>query len=78
VVDFSITHLKNTSLFKSVIPSKIFKGMAMGVPILHGVEGESANIIESEDFGVCFISEDSEDLTSKILALVKDKQINYL
>ena len=52
--------------------------MAMGVPILHGVEGESANIIESEDFGVCFISEDSEDLTSKILALVKDKQINYL
>jgi len=49
--------------------------MAMGVPILHGVQEESANIIESEDFGVCFVSEDSEDLTSKILALVKDKQI---
>jgi len=75
ILDFSITHLKNTSLFKSVIPSKIFESMAMGVPILHGVQGESANIIESEDVGVCFVSEDSEDLTSKILMLVDDKQI---
>jgi len=75
ILDFSITHLKNASLFKSVIPSKIFESMAMGVPILHGVQGESANIIESEDIGVCFVSEDSEDLTSKILMLVDDKQI---
>jgi len=49
--------------------------MTMGVPILHGVQGESADIIESEDVGVCFISENMEDLTSKILILVKDKQI---
>jgi len=75
ILDFSITHLKNTPLFKSVIPSKIFESIAMGVPILHGVQGESADIIESEDVGVCFISENMEDLTSKILILVKDKQI---
>ena len=29
-------------LFKTVIPSKLFEAMAMGIPVLHGVEGESA------------------------------------
>ena len=72
IIDVSITHLRNTQLFNSVIPSKIFESMAMGVPILHGVQGESANIIEGEDVGLCFASEDSEDLTSKILILASD------
>ncbi|MBV9085426.1 MAG: glycosyltransferase family 4 protein, partial [Acidobacteriaceae bacterium] len=32
--DVSLVHLKNTPLFETVIPSKIFEAMAMGLPIL--------------------------------------------
>ena len=46
ILDLAIIHLKKSDLFKTVIPSKMFECMAMGIPILHGVEGESADIIE--------------------------------
>ena len=37
-------HLRNTELFTTVIPSKLFECMGMGIPVLHGVAGESAAI----------------------------------
>jgi len=45
ILDLSLIHLRDTELFSAVIPSKIFESMAMGIPILHGVRGESADII---------------------------------
>jgi hypothetical protein len=36
-------------LFTSVIPSKLFECMGMGIPVLHGVAGESADIVEKEE-----------------------------
>ena len=35
--------------FTTVIPSKMFECMGMGLPILHGVAGESADIVRRED-----------------------------
>ena len=38
--------LKNTPLFSTVIPSKIFESMAMKVPVVIAVpEGEATNIV---------------------------------
>lgn len=54
LLDASIIHLRNTSLFSTVIPSKMFESMGMGIPILHGVPGESAGIIEREGVGIVF------------------------
>ena len=45
--DISLVHLKDSPLFKTVIPSKIFESMAMGLPILMATPiGEATDIIE--------------------------------
>src|SRR5690606_11702410 len=59
LLDASIIHLKRTDLFKSVIPSKLFESMGMGIPVLHGVEGESAAIVEQENVGLLFEPENA-------------------
>jgi glycosyltransferase involved in cell wall biosynthesis len=73
LLDASIIHLRPNDLFKSVIPSKLFECMAMGVPVLHGVQGESAEIVSSERVGEVFPSGDSEALAEHISALAADK-----
>jgi len=73
LLDVSIIHLKRTELFKSVIPSKLFECMGMGIPILHGVEGESLKIVEREGVGLSFEPESSRELVDKLLFLKKDK-----
>ena len=69
ILDLSLVHLKKTPLFRTVIPSKIFESIGMGKPILHGVEGESAEIIEKYQFGVLFEPENTGDLVDKIISL---------
>ncbi|MCP5081995.1 MAG: glycosyltransferase family 4 protein [Alphaproteobacteria bacterium] len=69
LLDVSIIHLRRTELFKTVIPSKLFECMAMGLPVLHGVEGESAEIVEINRIGLPFQPENSADLTHKLLKL---------
>ena len=36
------------ALFRTVIPSKLFEAMAAGVPVLHGVRGESEEIVKAK------------------------------
>lgn len=69
IVDFSLIHLKNSPLFRTVIPSKLFECMAMGLPVLHGVEGESAEIVRRTGCGVVFEAENPEALAQAIGAL---------
>ncbi|MDP9137918.1 MAG: glycosyltransferase family 4 protein [Pseudomonadota bacterium] len=72
LVDLALIHLKRTPLFETVIPSKLFECMAMGLPILHGVAGESARIITREGCGVLFQPESSDELADSILELASD------
>lgn len=72
LLDVSVIHLKKTELFKSVIPSKIFESMGMGIPVLHGVEGESAEIVEREDVGLVFEPENAEALCDCLRRLRED------
>ena len=67
LLDLCVVHLKKTDLFRSVIPSKIFESMGMGIPIIHGVEGESADIINNEGVGWTFEPENSRSLVQAIL-----------
>ena len=62
LLDVSIVHLKKTPLFEAVIPSKIFECMGMGIPIAHGVSGESAAVVEASGAGMTFEPESSERL----------------
>ena len=69
LLDVSIIHLKKAGLFTSVIPSKLFECMGMGIPVLHGVAGESAEIVERERCGQVFEPENVDQLVAGLLAL---------
>ena len=73
LLDASIIHLKKEVLFTTVIPSKLFECMGMGVPILHGVMGESADIVETEDVGLLFEPQNSVALVRQLKKLATDK-----
>lgn len=75
ILDASIIHLKKSELFKTVIPSKMFECMGMAIPVLHGVEGESAEIVIRHEIGVTFEPENHLDLVERLLALHTDSQM---
>lgn len=72
VLDVSIIHLRKTELFTTVIPSKLFECMGMGLPVLHGVEGESADIVRTEQAGEVFEPENVDQLVSLLKAFRSD------
>ena len=69
LLDVSIIHLKRSPLFKTVIPSKLFESMGMGIPVAYGVLGESANIVEREKIGLVFEPENAQALVDTLLKL---------
>ncbi|MCM2252171.1 MAG: glycosyltransferase family 4 protein [Ramlibacter sp.] len=69
VLDTSIIHLRKVDLFGTVIPSKLFECMGMGIPVLHGVAGESAAIVAREGVGEVFEPESAESLVQGILRM---------
>jgi glycosyltransferase involved in cell wall biosynthesis len=75
LLDVSIIHLRKTELFTTVIPSKLFECMGMGIPILHGVLGESANIVERERVGLVFQPENADALASALLRIQADSTL---
>lgn len=75
ILDVSIVHLKKTPLFESVIPSKIFECMGMGIPIAHGVSGESAGIIKACRAGMTFEPESSDGLLEVLHQLASEKEL---
>ena len=77
LLDISVIHLKKTELFQTVIPSKLFECMAMGIPIAHGVEGESAEIVIKQEVGLCFEPENVDSLCSVIEQLASDEKLYF-
>jgi glycosyltransferase involved in cell wall biosynthesis len=67
ILDVCIVHLRDTPLFKTVIPSKIFESMGMGIPLIHCVLGESARIIENESIGWVIHPEDPQTLANAMI-----------
>lgn len=73
LLDISVVHLRKDDLFNSVIPSKIFEAMALGIPIAIGVGGEALEIIESNGAGRGFEPEDPEGLAQLIQHLIQER-----
>jgi colanic acid biosynthesis glycosyl transferase WcaI len=71
----ALVHLKNAPLFGTVIPSKIFEAMGMGLPILLAApEGEASHIVRREGVGLCVPAEDPKELASAVLFLEENRQ----
>ncbi|MEM7429579.1 MAG: glycosyltransferase family 4 protein, partial [Pseudomonadota bacterium] len=75
LLNVSIIHLRKTPLFKTVIPSKLFECMAMGLPVLHGVEGESAEIVREANAGLPFEPENAGELAGLLLKLSQNRRL---
>ena len=72
----ALVYLKNVPLFRTVIPSKIFEAMGMGLPILLvAPEGEASHIVRREEIGLCVPAEDPKELASAVLFLKENREI---
>lgn len=70
VCDLCIVPLRDTPVFATVIPSKIFESMGMGVPILMSLpEGEAVRIVRRTETGVCVRPEDPVAMAEAIAGL---------
>ncbi|OYW03841.1 MAG: hypothetical protein B7X11_03265 [Acidobacteria bacterium 37-65-4] len=75
LLDVSIIHLKRAELFKTVIPSKLFESMGMGIPVLLGVEGESAEILAEAGAGEAFAPGDAGALADALRRLRAEPEL---
>ena len=73
-MDATIVHLRPHPVFKTVIPSKIFENMAMGVPMVYAVEGHSADIVRTARAGVCIPSGDPQAMAETVIDLASNPE----
>lgn len=70
LADVALVHLKDSALFKTVIPSKIFEAMGMGLPILLvAPEGEASKIVLGERAGMWVRAADPNALSAAVTLL---------
>ena len=74
--DVALVHLKDAPLFKTVIPSKIFEAMGMGLPIiLVAPEGEASKIILKENAGIWIPAGDPRALAEAVQLLESNPEL---
>jgi glycosyltransferase involved in cell wall biosynthesis len=70
--------LRNTPLFRSTIPSKIFEIMACERPVILGVEGEAKEIVMNSGGGIIMTPENVEELCRAIIQLHHNEDLRIV
>lgn len=73
--DAAVVHLRDTPLFRTVLPSKLFEAMASDTPILLGMRGEAKDLIEASGAGLAFQPEDPDGLVDVARKLKADNTL---
>jgi glycosyltransferase involved in cell wall biosynthesis len=73
--DACLVHLRRTDLFKTVYPSKIFEAAAMKRPVILGVEGSAAELVQDSGGGICIEPENHEHLLDAVKQLHRDSAL---
>lgn len=68
--DALLVHLRSDPLFEITIPSKTQAYLAMGKPVLMGVKGDAATMLEEAGAGVTFEPDDPAAMADAILSLM--------
>lgn len=73
IFDIGLVPLAKNDAYLRVIPSKTFELVAMGKPILLGVDGEMKSIIEKYSAGIAYEPENSKEFQSALAKLYGSK-----
>jgi colanic acid biosynthesis glycosyl transferase WcaI len=71
-LDAALVLLRDTPLFRTVIPSKMFEIMGAGVPMVLGVEGQARAILDEADAGIAIPPGDAGALADALRRLAAD------
>jgi glycosyltransferase involved in cell wall biosynthesis len=66
VCNACLVHLKAQPLFETVLPSKIFEAFGMSKPIILGVRGEAAKLVELAGGGLVIEPENADELVESV------------
>jgi len=72
--DVAVILLRDSPLFRHVIPSKMFEAMGMQRPIILGVKGESEEILLGSAAGLTIPPEDAEALARSVADLADNRE----
>ncbi len=67
--DLALISLRDTPVFETVVPSKLFEAMGMGIPVLAIPKGETSQIVERTGAGLHVPPEDPARLSAAIVSL---------
>jgi glycosyltransferase involved in cell wall biosynthesis len=77
LADVLLVHLKNDPLFRITIPSKIQAYLAVGRPILAGVQGDAADLVLRAEAGITCMPESPESIAravEKLAGIPRDQR----
>jgi hypothetical protein len=72
--DVALVLLRDSPLFRHVLPSKMFEAMSTERPIILGVKGESEAVLKKAGAGIAIPPEDSRALAAAILQLAANRE----
>lgn len=73
--DVCLVLLRQSEIFKTVIPTKLLEFMSCGRAVALGVEGQAKAIVEEAECGLCIRPENSEELAAAIRRLRADPEL---
>lgn len=73
--DVSLVPLRRLTIFRKVLPSKLFELMGVGCPIICSVEGEAARLVEQAEAGLCIEPESADALFAAINRLRAEPEL---
>lgn len=71
-----LAHLRKDSAFDLVIPGKVIDYMGIGIPIVAGVEGYAAKVINDSKSGLVVEPDDYVELSKAIMKIYNDKSLH--
>ncbi len=73
--DVCLVLLKDSDIFKTVIPTKMLEFMSCARAVILGVDGQARKIMEEANAGLFIRPENAEDLTAAILQLAGNPEL---
>lgn len=71
----AMAHLRKDSAFDLVIPGKIIDYIGMGIPIIAGIEGYTAEVLNNSQGGITVVPDDYKNMAKAIIYLYLNSDI---